>query len=70
MTDERTRAVLRLIADHASRDALHGQSLRALKKRGLIRAQYSGLGLGLEVKHYLTQAGRDFLSSVGKQQHD
>lgn len=63
MTPARTAEVLRLIATRASRDELHGQSLRSLRKRGFIRAEYTQDDRGgLRTKHYLTNAGRDFLA--------
>lgn len=61
MTPDRIKAVLQQIHDRVSRNDLHGQSLRGLKKRGLIRAQYSNGENGLETKYYLTNAGRDYL---------
>lgn len=65
MTPARTAEVLRLIAARASRDELHGQSLRSLRKRGFIRAEYTQDEKGgLQTKHYVTNAGRAFLAEL------
>lgn len=64
MTPDRTKAILQQIVDRVSRDDLHGQSLRSLCKRGLLKRNYANDEDGPIVLSYrLTKAGRDFLTA-------
>lgn len=67
MNAERMKLVLQQIADGTPRSQLHGQSLIALKRRGLIREEFvsdPNTRAMLDVKHYLTPKGSECLAAL------
>lgn len=62
MSPDRIKTILQQVADRVPRDDLHGQSLRGLCKRGLLKRNYAADENGPVIRSYrLTKAGRDML---------
>ena len=67
MDPQRLVQTLKKVADGAARNQFHGQSLKALCLRGLIKRIYINDDNGPRIRYYrLTKAGRAHLRDLGQ----